>query len=404
MIRKISTLALIGLMALTVVAQDEKKDPPIPEDTKIIVTKTGLQYCILRKGEGTGHPGMGDSVTCHYRGWLKNGTVFDASYDKPGGAPATFTLGRVIPGWNEGLQLMSPGDMFKFTIPWKLAYGEKAQGPKIPAKSDLIFTVDLVSFKDAGANVPMFPVFRAYDKSIVTLQNGMRIKTAKAPKDPNRKIGQHDLIKLHYTFWNKDSAYCDSSRVNGADRLMSVTAAAFNKRLPFFASFIEQVHPGGVYHVEVPPEICFKGKAAGPMCPPNTTTVWTLEVGQVIPFDFDPALELHKTESGLEYEVIKKGSADGLQPSIANTVKAHYCGWTKDGHNFDSSYSRGTSSEFALARVVKGWQEGIPLMKEGAIYRFRIPWKDAYGAKGNPRAGIPAECDLIFYVELLEVK
>ena len=72
-----------------------------------MVTGSGLRYKVLRSGPANGIPPTRlDSVTVHYRGTLKDGTVFDSSYDR--GAPATFAVGQVIPGWTEALQLMKP--------------------------------------------------------------------------------------------------------------------------------------------------------------------------------------------------------------------------------------------------------------------------------------------------------
>jgi FKBP-type peptidyl-prolyl cis-trans isomerase FkpA len=105
------------------------------------VTKSGLQYKILRKGTGS-KPKASDTVEVHYKGTLINGEEFDSSYKR--GAMAKFSLNSVIPGWTEGLQLMSEGGKFIFFIPTHLAYGEKATGP-ISANSTLIFEVELFS-------------------------------------------------------------------------------------------------------------------------------------------------------------------------------------------------------------------------------------------------------------------
>jgi FKBP-type peptidyl-prolyl cis-trans isomerase len=75
---------------------------------------------------------MGERIRVHYTGWLTNGKVFDSSRKR--GEPIEFRLGEVISGWNEGLQLMSPGDVFKLTIPPELGYGERPQG-EIPSNS-----------------------------------------------------------------------------------------------------------------------------------------------------------------------------------------------------------------------------------------------------------------------------
>jgi len=113
----------------------------------VVTTESGLQYEVMTAGEGD-KPTAADTVTVHYKGTLTDGTPFDSSYDR--GQPSTFPLGGVIPGWTEGVQLMSPGAKFKFTIPSTLAYGERATGA-IPAHSTLEFEVELIEVANTEA-------------------------------------------------------------------------------------------------------------------------------------------------------------------------------------------------------------------------------------------------------------
>ena len=104
--------------------------------------------------------------------------------------------------------------------------------------------------------------------------------------------------------------------------------------------------------------------------------------------------------SGLQYQVISEGT--GVQPTDTNTVKVHYEGTLIDGTIFDSSIKRGEPIEFKLNRVIKGWTEGVKLMKKGAKYKLFIPAELGYGAQ--PMGTIPPNSTLIFDVELLDVK
>lgn len=104
------------------------------------VTDSGLQYLVVKEGNGK-KPGPNDVVTVHYTGRLIDGTVFDSSVER--GEPATFAVGQVIPGWVEGLQLMSEGSAYRLFIPSELAYGEHGTGP-IQPNSTLIFDVQLL--------------------------------------------------------------------------------------------------------------------------------------------------------------------------------------------------------------------------------------------------------------------
>lgn len=106
------------------------------------------------------------------------------------------------------------------------------------------------------------------------------------------------------------------------------------------------------------------------------------------------------TKSGLQYEVIQEGT--GRQPKATDTVRCHYEGTLVNGKVFDSSYQRGEPCEFGLNQVIAGWTEGVQLMKEGAKYRFFIPYNLAYGERGAG-ASIPPCSALIFVVELIKV-
>lgn len=107
------------------------------------VTESGLQYKVLKKGDGP-KPSEDDTVVAHYTGVLIDGTKFDSSFDR--GEPAEFPVKGVIPGWQEALQMMSKGSVWKLYIPSQLAYGDTPR-PGIPANSVLVFDVELIDIK-----------------------------------------------------------------------------------------------------------------------------------------------------------------------------------------------------------------------------------------------------------------
>lgn len=107
---------------------------------KIKTTPSGLQYEVIREGTGP-KPVATDSVEVNYKGTLIDGTEFDNSYKR--GQSITFPLNQVIRGWTEGLQLMPAGSMYKFYIPYELAYGLNGAG-SIPPGATLIFEVELI--------------------------------------------------------------------------------------------------------------------------------------------------------------------------------------------------------------------------------------------------------------------
>jgi len=122
--------------------QSPSKPPPdvakAPADVQR--TSSGLAYKVLKQGTGARHPRASDKVTVHYSGWTTDGKLFDSSVQR--GQPATFGLNQVIPGWTEGVQLMTEGEKTRFWIPENLAY--KGQSPPYGL---LVFDVELLKIQ-----------------------------------------------------------------------------------------------------------------------------------------------------------------------------------------------------------------------------------------------------------------
>jgi peptidylprolyl isomerase len=110
-----------------------------PADAKR--TASGLAYKVLKAGTGTEHPRRESQVTVHYTGWQTNGRMFDSSVER--GAPTSFGLGDVIPGWTEGVQLMVVGEKTRFWIPQDLAYKGQSGSPS----GMLVFDVELIAIR-----------------------------------------------------------------------------------------------------------------------------------------------------------------------------------------------------------------------------------------------------------------
>jgi len=110
----------------------------------VVTTASGLQYQVIKEGDGV-HPTGESTVKVHYHGTTIEGIVFDSSVER--GEPIEFPLNQVIPGWTEGVQLMSKGAKYKFFIPQELAYGSSSPTPVITPYSCLVFEVELLSFE-----------------------------------------------------------------------------------------------------------------------------------------------------------------------------------------------------------------------------------------------------------------
>ncbi|MFQ3189105.1 MAG: FKBP-type peptidyl-prolyl cis-trans isomerase FkpA [Paraglaciecola sp.] len=121
----------------------------------ITVTVSGLQYEVLKSGEGS-KPKATDTVKVNYLGTLLDGTEFDSSYSR--NKPASFPLNRVIKSWTEGVQLMGEGAKYKFYVPSYLAYGARSTGT-VTSHSTLIFEVELLEIMHASKPATRRPAF-----------------------------------------------------------------------------------------------------------------------------------------------------------------------------------------------------------------------------------------------------
>ena len=129
--------------AMSVVKEEEEKKF-LEENKKtegVMETESGLQYLIEVPGNDN-KPTLQDTVEVNYKGSLINGKVFDSSYER--GETVKFPVNGVIPGWQEGIQLVGEGGKVKLWIPFKLGYGAQDMGPDLPAFSTLLFDVELV--------------------------------------------------------------------------------------------------------------------------------------------------------------------------------------------------------------------------------------------------------------------
>lgn len=122
---------------------------PAPDDVAAppadaTVLPDGLAYKVLKPGKGDKHPAPNSIITVHYTGWTTDGKMFDSSVVR--NEPATFPLNKLIPGWKEGIPLMTQGEKARFWIPGELAYAGRKDRPDAP-KGMLVFDVTLLDFK-----------------------------------------------------------------------------------------------------------------------------------------------------------------------------------------------------------------------------------------------------------------
>jgi len=171
-------------------------------------TQSGLKYIIMKKGEGA-RVKADMKVKAHYSGYFEDGKKFDSSVDR--GEPIEFVLGKnsVIKGWEEGLTLLSVGDIARLIIPYHLAYGEKGRAPVIPPKSNLIFDVEIL-------NVEKMIEPKPYDvsgKDTLTTASGLKYIKVAETTGIQAKAG--DTVIVHYTGFFEDGKIFDSSIQRG---------------------------------------------------------------------------------------------------------------------------------------------------------------------------------------------
>jgi FKBP-type peptidyl-prolyl cis-trans isomerase len=139
--------------------------------------------------------------------------------------------------------------------------------------------------------------------------------------------------------------------------------------------------------------------AQEPAAPPERTADYHNRQ-QLFLYSLDPAEGWRVTQSGLRYRKIG-GTATGPGPAPTDTVTIHYAGRFIDGTEFDSSIARGEPATFPLPRLIRGWQEGVPLMQVGERFEFAIPAGLGYGYEG--KGPIPGGATLLFTVELIAI-
>ncbi len=219
------------------------------------------------------------------------------------------------------------------------------------------------------------------------------------PGTGDEKPGPDDKVQVHYTGWTSDGKMFDSSEVRGEPATFGV-----GQVIKGWTEGLQLMKKGEKRRFWIPAGLAY-GENPRPGAPAGQLTfdVKLLDIitAPKAPDDVAaPSAGSKKTESGLAYKVLEEGS--GESPTASSKVTVHYSGWTKDGKMFDSSLTRGRPATFPLGGVIKGWTEGLQLMKKGAKYRFWIPGELAYGDTPR-RPGAPAG-QLTFDVELLEIE
>jgi peptidylprolyl isomerase len=234
--------------------------------------------------------------------------------------------------------------------------------------------------------------------------SGLEYTITQEGKKGGKQPKPGDMVTVHYTGKFTNDTVFDSSVKRGEPIKFTLGVGQVIKG---WDEGIALLHEGDKAVFTIPPDLGYGSQARGPI-PANSTLIFEVELiavkEKIVPKPFDVAgKDTVTTASGLK--VIKIAETKGEQPKPGQTVNVHYTGYLLDGKKFDSSVERDQPFQFALGQgqVIRGWDEGIALLKKGEKARLIIPYTLGYGENGYPPI-IPAKADLVFDVELIDFK
>ena len=247
------------------------------------VTDSGLQYEVLEEGPEDGYsPASTDLVVVHYVGTLKDGVEFDSSRAR--GAAATFRLNEVIPGWTEGVQLMSEGDRFRFFVPPELGYGTRVRpGSPIGPNDALIFDVELIKVQNPERNLVLANQFleeNSKKDGVVTTESGLQYEVLTEGDGDGETPEGTNTVSVHYQGALSNGTEFSSSYVTGQP--VDIPISEVERSLPGWAEGIKLMSEGDKYRFFIPPALAYgeSGTPGGPIGP-NEALVFEVELIEV---------------------------------------------------------------------------------------------------------------------------
>ena len=333
----------------------------------VIARESGLCYEILHSGsEVKAKPGQ--TVVVTYRAHLADGTEFDST-DQAG--PVEIRLGRTVPGWTEGLQLIGVGGRIRLHLPPALGFDdEEASKLGIPPAAIVVSELDVLAVKESAPEEPVPP------------------SAPVPPPPPPAGFSDEEILETWGWILAQERGVMQASLdeaslkalVRGLNAALAGEVAALDEKAfrPQVAGFVAGRRRAFEAETrrarEAENAAYFEKIAAGP--------------GVV------------RLPSGLCYEILRPG--EGPFPRPDQRVRVNYVGHLINGTVFDRTDPELGPLDIDLARVVRGWTEGMQKINRGGIIRLHVPPALAYGDVST--GGIPANSALIFEVELLEIR
>jgi peptidylprolyl isomerase len=212
--RALLVVVALATASAIAVAQAPPKPAPTPAPSDVaappadaVKRESGLASKVLQPGQGDTRPTAKDVVRVHYTGWTTDGKMFDSSYSR--GMPNTFLLEKVIKGWSEGVQLMTPGEKRRLWIPEQLAYAGQKERPQ----GMLVFDIELLEVSPHPTIAP--PDVAKAPADAQKTPSGLAYKVLRKGTGSTHAQNQSQ-VTVHYTGWSTDGKMFDSSITRGA--------------------------------------------------------------------------------------------------------------------------------------------------------------------------------------------
>ena len=244
-------------------------------------TASGLQYQVLSEGPAGGFsPKDTDIVDVHYVGTLIDGVEFDSSRAR--GAAARFPLNQVIPGWTEGVQLMSEGDRFRFYVPSELAYGEQGTpGGPIGPNEALIFDVELLKVTNPQRNAEAAARFLADNgkkAGVKSTASGLQYQVLTEGAAGGKQPTDASKVSVHYEGRLVNGTVFDSSYSRGEPIEFPLNAV-----IPGWTEGVQLMSEGDKFRLFIPPALGYgEGGTPGGPIGPNEALVFDVELLKVV--------------------------------------------------------------------------------------------------------------------------
>lgn len=393
----------------------------------VIPTESGIYVIPLKKSKGR-CPQKGEKVEVNYDVYLLDGTLVGSSKNQSGKFSFVLGEGYVIPGWEEIMPMIHVGEKVRAIIPFEMAYGEHNMGSVKPY-SNLVYDIELLNIttaeemsRIAELQMKQLKVKSENDFAQYVKENGFSNKTESGLCYRFRKenngmppaVGSVARVKFKASVMN-------GAELGTSDSFGDYYDIQYGKRnvLPGLEEGIGLMTVGDIADFAIPYTLAYGENPYGTI-PAYSNLIFEVEMLDILSFDEanqssiekanadfeqylkDNKIKEKKRESGLVYVRTKKGS--GECAVAGQTVTVHYTGKFLDGRVFDSSVERGEPISFVLGegRVIKGWEEGIALMKKGEKATLILPYTLAYG---NRQTGeIPPYSTLVFDVEIIDIQ